>query len=304
MISKFFLICRSNGIKIAIKKLLNFIRIRIASVVGSIYYKLLIKKNMQYGLNSVNREDKIIISMATYEKRFETITLCLKSLLFQTYKPDKILVWLDPGTLNKITQEMKELTKYGVEYFEADENIKSHKKYYYTMKKYPDSIIITVDDDMIYSPFLISSLYKMHKKNMNTVCARRVHKILWDNNQILPYKEWEQETAEKKASFRLIAIGVGGILYPPNCLNEIVFNLDIIKKNCIETDDIWLKFIEIISDVPVVYVPCILRHPIEIRESQIVALNKDNVGLGNNDICIDKLLKYFKLEYGDFVKRR
>ena len=30
------------------------------------------------------------------------------------------------------------------------EDLKAHKKYYYAFKEYPDDIVITVDDDVIY----------------------------------------------------------------------------------------------------------------------------------------------------------
>ena len=46
-----------------------------------------------------------------------------------------------------------------------DEDLRSHKKYYYTIKEYPDDIMITVDDDIFYRSDMIAKLMAYHKKD-------------------------------------------------------------------------------------------------------------------------------------------
>ena len=66
---------------------------------------------LTYGLNKIEkREKQIIISLTSYPARFENIHLCLKSLLMQTVKPDKIILWFGSDTkTNDLTQKMLEL---------------------------------------------------------------------------------------------------------------------------------------------------------------------------------------------------
>ena len=64
----------------------------------------------KYGLNKDNqRKSKVIISLTSYDKRFTTLPLCLKSLLKQTVMPDKIILYLAEKDSSSITKQMKEL---------------------------------------------------------------------------------------------------------------------------------------------------------------------------------------------------
>ena len=46
----------------------------------------------------------------------------------------------------------------------------------------------------------------------------------------------------------LVAIGVGGVLYPPHIFDSNIqyFNETDIKEICLNADDIWLKYLEAI----------------------------------------------------------
>lgn len=248
----------------------------------------------EYGLKM--NKIPVIVSMASYVERYDTIIPTLKSLLQQTQKPDRIIVWLDKEIPeNSITEQMKFLEKYGVEYRFTDDDLKPHKKYFYAMQQYNDAIIITVDDDLIYSKDMIESLLNMHKKYPNCICARRVHKMKFDKyNNILPYKEWKYEyRKERTPSFLLCATGGGGTLYPAGILLKETFEIDKIKKLCMNADDIWLKFMEILADVPTVWVPNAYVMPYAISESQKVALNTTNTNGGGNDMYIRKILNEY-----------
>ena len=38
---------------------------------------------------------RVIVSIASYDKRISTLYLCLETIFAQTFKPDKILIYLD-----------------------------------------------------------------------------------------------------------------------------------------------------------------------------------------------------------------
>lgn len=253
------------------------------------------KQDFKYGLEKIKvNSPKIYISLTTYEPRFKTLLPCLKSLLNQDLKPDGIFVWLDCKETD-FPKGLKKLSEYGINYnYNYNyEDIKPHKKYFYSMKKFPNDIIITVDDDAIYPTDLVSSLYKTYLKYPNCICARRVHKIVRKHNgQLFSYSDWKfNYTKSRKPSYDLIATGVGGVLYPPNSLSSEAFNTDEIKKNCLYADDIWLKFYENLNNKKVVWSPCKCPEPVEIQNSQEVKLNLGNIEFNRNDTYIKILEK-------------
>lgn len=176
-----------------------------------LYMKLLILLRPRYGLNiNEKREKKIIISLTSYSLRFKTIVPTLRSLLYQRLKPDKIVVWLSEPR-SALTNGMLELEKYGIEYRCDVEDLKSHKKYYWAFQEFSSDIVITVDDDCVYPPTLVSSLMESHKQNPHCVCARRVHRIVYMENGFSKYNDWEMEyTLDCVPSDFLMATGVGG----------------------------------------------------------------------------------------------
>ena len=194
-----------------------------------------------------------------------------------------------------ITKEMLQLKEYGIEYRFVTGNLKPHKKYFYAMQEVPDAVVITVDDDVIYSSNMIRSLMKSHKSNPGSVCARRVHVMYKDsNNNLLPYDTWKLECRSgKKPSMSLFATGVGGVLYPPYCLHKDAFDEEKIIDYCLEADDVWLKFMELRNNTPVVRVPCLVAVPPSISGTQEFALCNTNVNYGKNDVYISNMVSMY-----------
>ena len=237
------------------------------------------------------KKEQYIVSMASYKGRYSILPISLKSLLLQTVKPDKIIVWLDKENDN-LPQNLVDLEKYGVEYKFVNDGLKAHKKYLYAMREYPNANIITVDDDLVYSKDLIKSLQNMHMKYPECVCARRVHKITFqENGQINKYVNWRyQYRGETKPSLFLCATGGGGTLYPSGILPEETFNIEKIKALSLEADDIWLKMMEMLSNIKVVWVKNNYVMPIEANNKYGIPLSLDNVLNGKNDIFLKNIL--------------
>lgn len=288
-----------GGIAEVVRKAYYYIIYHIANYFTIVETKI---SDMSYGLNKDERPNSVVISLTSYPKRFEKIGLCLKSLIQQTIKPDKIIVYLGSDSdETDITDEMKEYIKYGIEYrIDKEVNLMPHKKYYYAMREYPDSIIVTADDDVIYPKNWLESLLKTHQKYPEAVCARRVHLIGIRGGRILPYNEWtDQIRTVLKPSMQLIAIGNGGVLYPPNCFDDEAFNIDEIKKTCLKADDLWLKCMEIRNQIPVVWVKNWHVDPPSIGSSE--KLSSQNVFNGNNDLIFKNLMTKYAIEPRDFL---
>lgn len=276
-------------------------------VLVGIYVKRIVKKSsLEHGINiEQRRKTKIILSLTTYNKRYKTIGLTLKSLLLQTVKPDKIIVWLDDDIPeNRITEEMKGFEKYGIEYRHTNLNIKPHNKYYHAMCEFPNDIIITVDDDIIYPKSMIEELINTYEEYPNSVCARRVHLMTFDSDDNLKkYNDWKYEYRKStKPSHLLCATGVSGVLYPPHALPKEAFNVDNIKELSLNADDIWLKVMEIKNDVKVVWAKNHLVLPPLVKNSQTFTLNSTNVLQNENDIYIQKLQEKYPEVFAYLVK--
>ncbi len=262
------------------------------------------KAPLEYGLSQKNRKEKIIVSLTTFPKRFPQLDLCLKSLVVQRFKPDKIIVYLG-NDCNKsmLTETMLKYQKYGIEYrFDEEENLMPHKKYFYAMQEYPDAVIVTADDDIIYPRNWLESLYRSYKMYPNSVSARRVHYIKIKGKEFAPYDHWEDQCRRiKQPSMRLIATGNSGVLYPPHCFDKKAFDIDAIKKTCLRADDIWLKCCEIKNRIPVVWVPNWEVMLPEIDELGNEKLSNENVFTGTNDDVLQRVMNELELTVKDFL---
>lgn len=277
----------------------------IYKIKSSIYKRIYEKKKIDYGINTLDtRKEKIIVSLTSIPKRFETLDISIKSIMNQTLKADKIILYLDTDVnYEKIPKKIKDLEEKGLEIKICGENIKPHKKYYYAMQEYRDAIIITVDDDMIYERKLIQRLYDSYKKYPNCISAKRVHKMKKNNSgEIDKYNNWYYEyKKDRQPSHTLLATGVGGVLYPPHCLKNETFDIHKIQKYCLAADDIWLKFMEILSDIKVVYVKGSTCLPYMIRGTQEISLNSSNVWKCENDIYIEKLEDLYNMKLSEYI---
>lgn len=255
---------------------------------------------ISYGIAKQELETPIIVSLTSYPARFPTLHISLKSILNQTMKPSKVILWLDKDiSRESIPQKILRLKKKGLEIRIEYESLKPHKKYIYAMKEFRDACIVTVDDDVIYTRDMLASLYTSFKKHPNCISARRVHKIQYDmNNHAVDYKSWDYDCKKDPGpSKQLFATGVGGVLYPPHIfdMNTENFNFQNIKDNALSFDDIWLKFVENSLNIPVVWVPNKQTHPIYIKSKELAktSLYIANVHNSHNDVAIKNCELFF-----------
>jgi hypothetical protein len=252
-----------------------------------------------------DRKEKIIVSLTTFSKRISTVHICIKTLLNQSVKPDKIILYLGEDVAdNEIGEELKKLCSYGLEISTGNIDIKPHKKYYFAMQQYPDDIIITVDDDIAYERDLIKKLLKGHELYPNAVICRRARIIRRNSDGcLLPYREWDLcKDVKMRERYDLLPTGCGGVLYPPHCLDEQVFNISEIKSLCLNMDDLWLRFMAVKKGTPVVLVDPFVRFMCELPTTQNCALFKTNLnGEQKNDECLKNLSNYLKYEIDKHV---
>ena len=251
---------------------------------------------------------RIIVSLTSFPARFDTLDICIKSLFAQSVKPDKIVLYLGRECDDvPLPARLTELEKYGLEIKKGYADIRPHKKYLFAMQEYPEDIIITVDDDLMYHRNMIKSLLESYKKYPNAVSARRVHRITSSGGDLEPYDAFDKcWTKMTEPSHILLSTNGAGTLFPPGCLPEEAFDIDTIKKLCLDADDIWIKFMLIKKGVPVVWVKSHQSMPPEIPGTQKVALYYANTDRenSNNDRCIQAMEEHFNIHLADYSYRR
>jgi len=279
---------------------------KIINLLMPLYYRL----TQIFHSSGVNqqekREQKIVVSLTSFPARINTVWLTIESLMRQTLKPDVIILWLgeDQFTgIDSLPKSLKKQQKRGLT-IEFCEDIKPHKKYYYAFQKYRNDLIITVDDDIFYPNWIIEGLLILHKKFPNCICCNIAHLITFnEDGEPNSYDDWlnnpKQINGPTKA---LLPTGVGGILYPPNSIDDEVFNKESIKNFCLFADDIWLKVMSLRKGTSVVKNENFPRRLFHVASTQKVALWKENVTMGRNDIQLKNIIDYYNLNLNQLIK--
>ena len=217
-----------------------------------IYKELLVLStllNSNKGISSNKlAEYNVVISLTTYGRRLDDVYLTIESLMLGTIKPNRIVLWLEDGLKSHaLSSQLKNQIKRGLN-IRYTKDIRSYKKLIPSLHAFPDSIIVTVDDDVFYGVDFLKNLLDSYKNAPNFIYANRVHEIILDDQKRpKPYLQWGWEAQEVKASPRYMLTGVGGVLYPPNCFSEEVFNESIFLDICRYGDDIWFYSMGLIN---------------------------------------------------------
>lgn len=262
-----------------------------------IYYK----KSKQCGIyKEGDRNEEIIISLTTFPARITKIECVLQSLLNQTLKPNKIILWLADTQFsdkNNINKRFEKLVKRGLE-IRYCEDLRAHKKYYYVMQEYPNAIIITADDDLFYPEDLVEKLYKKHKEYPNAVVAMRAHKMKFKDGKLLPYNQWSTGAKGVVGPDKYLFFTTGGgTLFPPACFENDCFDSKTIKELCLLADDVWLNCMRIRSNRKVVKVDKYYPEYCSLKCSQSTGLAKDNVINNMNDTQFEKVIKKYNIQF-------
>lgn len=278
--------------------------------IGSMSYKLnklivnLVYPKVVKPVLGVDESSNIIVSLTSFPDRIDTVWITVSTILHQTVKPGKIILWLAdeqfPKREEELPKKLLEMKKYGLSIRFCD-NLYPHKKYYYTMLENPNAIVITVDDDVFYPEYLIEELLMTSQNNPNVVCCTWAHRIVTDDSgKILPYDKWEHGVKHcDHPEIKLIPIGIGGILYPPNILDERVFDKDKLSAIALRTDDLWLKTMELLKKTKAVKLSKSYRQTyFTVINTQNTGLYKKNVG----ELCNDRALELLLDSYPQICK--
>ena len=197
----------------------------------------------------VRELNEVIISLTSYPARIGTVNQTIESLLNQTMKADKVILWLAPEQFpNKekdLPEQLLALCDKGL-IIDWYHDIKSYKKLIPTLKKYPEAIIVTADDDLLYDKNWLSLLYNSYFADKNIIHCHRITRLYKVNNQLrvldrnlyLNEKNSYREDIKKASYFNKLS-GGAGTLYPPHSLHKDVLDEKTFMQLAPTSDDIW-----------------------------------------------------------------
>ncbi|MEI0612259.1 hypothetical protein [Brachyspira pilosicoli] len=247
------------------------------------------------------RKERLIVSLTTFPQRIYDIDVVLFSLLNQTVKPDKIVLWLAkeefPNLEDSVPPHILNMRKFGIE-IEFCKDIKSYKKLIYALKKYPNDLIVTADDDAYYQYNWLEKLYNAYLENPNYIHCHRGRIILLDSNKnIVPLINWENNYLTNKyvkPSYRNYFTGLGGVLYKSHFFSDEIYNEDLFMKLAPTEDDKWFFTMALLNGIKINIVKDHIN-PIEIgydSYNKLYDINKTGV----NYKTFLTLIEYYNLE--------
>ncbi|ADK32310.1 SPASM domain-containing protein [Brachyspira pilosicoli] len=249
------------------------------------------------------RKERLIVSLTSFPQRIYDIDVVLFSLLNQTIKPDKIILWLSieefPNLEKDVPLHILNMRKFGIE-IEFCNNLYSYNKLIHSLKKYPNDIIVTADDDIYYEYNWLEKLYNAYLENPNYIHCHRAHKVKFDDNNILEYKKWIQclnNNGDLEASYRLFFNTSVGIICKKNMFYKDVLNEKLFIKKSPKSDDIWFWAMSVLNDTKI--------NIVKDNMKKIIKLGCDNLYDTNvlenyNDIQLNNLFNY----YGEKIKNK
>lgn len=253
------------------------------------------------GINTTEkRERRYIVSLTSFPARIDDIWISIETILRQSFKPDMIILWLAEEQFpdKKLPQSLLDLQERGLTIRYCDD-IRSHKKYYYTIKEYPDDYVITLDDDLYYDKDVIRNVVEIHKRFPDMIATNRAHKITFnEDGSVKPYRKWKHnDDSRLKPSHRLLQTGGAGTLYFPGCLNPSAFDKELIKELCFHADDVWLKMMAYLNGNKVVTNSKYNKDYVTVSTTQKEKLVTQNVIDGGNDKQLKNIISYFKINF-------
>ncbi|KZX10261.1 glycosyltransferase family 2 protein [Methanobrevibacter filiformis] len=179
----------------------------------------------EYGIKKEKRSPQLIVSLTSSLKTIYNNHYTLYSLLTQKTKPDELILWLSkeefPNLEEDIPIKIKNLKKNGLT-IKWCEDIGSYKKLIPSLKEYPNDIIVTADDDVLYQKDWLEKLYNEYDgENIIAHSTKRISSNV--DGDITPYSEWKPTETNEESILNYFDEECG-VLYPPNSLYVYILN--------------------------------------------------------------------------------
>ena len=247
-------------------------------------------------ITAIHRDVPVIISLTSYPARMNSIMYTLRSLMTQTVKPDKIILWLTEGQYPRreadVPLEILNLRKYGLTIGWYDRPIRSYTKLIPTLQQYPNAIVVTADDDIQYRKDWLEGLYNAYLKESKMVHCYCSHRVSIKDGKFLPYNLWQHVIQDSK-SYDNLLMGVGGVLYPPHSLYVDVVKEELFMQYAPTADDLWIWAMVVMNKIKINVICNRNSTTIPVPEvNNEFALYNEN-SIGKNDDQLIQIVEHY-----------
>ncbi|NDV78860.1 glycosyltransferase [Dysgonomonas sp. 511] len=253
------------------------------------------RKVSESGITLIKRDKQLIVSLTSYPARINNIHHTINTLLCQSIKPDQVILWLAseqfPNKEKDLPDNLLKLCNFGLT-IEWCEDIKSYKKIVPTLRKYPQDIIVTADDDLFYLPNWLELLYEAYLKNPYVLNCHRAHMIRRKADGCIDsYKNWNYSYNGHEESYFNFGTSGSGIIFTKDLFHNNVCNDQIFMRLSPKADDIWIWSMCILNGTKIKVIENNLSKLYELSSSQNESLYQSNKL--ENDIQLLAIIGYY-----------
>lgn len=248
------------------------------------------------GVCKTPHERALIVSLTSFGPRIGNVPMVVESLMQQSVKADRIVLWLEEKDVRntELPEDLLRLKSHGLEIRTCGTILGSYTKIVPSFEAFPEADIITVDDDILYPPYLIERLVEMHRKYPEDIIAMRCHRMRKNSDGgITSYKYWDKE-CHGECGYDLLGTACAGMLYPAGSMPmPMTCDSGVFMHIAPKADDLWLKAMATLNGRAVRRAPGFSWRKFVELEEVGPALNTQNVYHGGNDRQMSALLEYF-----------
>jgi SAM-dependent methyltransferase len=192
-------------------------------------------------------QTKVVVSVTTIPSRERLLRQCLESLSAQRFQPDKILLCLPTFSKRekvpyRVPSWLGDFPLAHVAHCEEDWGPATKLLGALRAVEDPDTILITVDDDVGYDPHLIEKLVRHSLDAPDAAVGFRgwnAEPLMREHNYGFVYEEWNHRYAYP-ARVNILE-GYGGVAYRRRFFDDAVFDYSCAPEAAFYVDDVWIS---------------------------------------------------------------
>lgn len=195
-----------------------------------------------FKLNNIKNDFNIIISISVSINEINDIKYTLYSILNQSLKPSTIILWICesdfPNKENDLPEDLLFLTKFGIEIRWYNHSYKLINLIN-IFKEFSNDLVINVPNNLFFEKNWLKHLYDSHRSNPKDIISNHAKRLYSVDVENIICDDFNESIEELDSSLLNVIDDNFTTLYPPNSLEDLVFDLDLFKKLSI-SDNIWL----------------------------------------------------------------
>lgn len=250
---------------------------------------------------SKSEKQEIVVSMTSFPQAIPFAINAIRSILKGSVLPDKLVLYLTFSQFGDagIPEELKHLSDSSAIFEIRDyaRDIRSYRKLIPALIDFPDAIIVTVDDDVLYHRHMLRDLLNLHSQLPHAVLAHRAKRIAPGK----PYRKWKKyrwyDFVFKRIhnDFANLQTGVGGVLYPPHSLRKDMLDVELFTAIAPSCDDIWFWAAAVVNGYPTIPVPFGRNKPRGLHKPKELSLKTTNFknGIDRNATAFNAIIERY-----------